>query len=186
MRGSMSNDRSIGGKTFRLREAESNADCGYLEGQPLMRREASNKTWSMDFVMGALACGQRIKCLTIVDDFTNECLNISVATGISGEQVARTLDAIAALKGYPQAVRTDQGPEFTSKALDQWAYDNRVELKLIQPGNPTQIGFIESFIWRFRDECLNELWLRDVAHAKEIIANWRRDYNENRPLSTLK
>ena len=69
----MSNDRSIGGKTFRLREAESNADCGYFEGPPLMRREASNQTWSMDFVMGALACSQRIKCLTIVDDFSNEC-----------------------------------------------------------------------------------------------------------------
>tara|TARA_R110001592_G_scaffold271012_1_gene537508 strand:+ start:4977 stop:5525 length:549 start_codon:yes stop_codon:yes gene_type:complete len=181
----MSNDRSIGGKTFRLREAESNADCGYFEGPPLMRREASNQTWSMDFVMGALACSQRIKCLTIVDDFTNECLDISVANGISGEQVARTLDAIAALRGYPQAIRTDQGPEFTSKALDQWAYANRVQLKLIQPGNPTRIGFIESVIWRFRDGCLRELWFQDLAGAKEIIGKWRRDYNDNRPLSAL-
>ena len=148
-----------------------------------MRPEAPNQTWSMDFIMGALACGRgrRIKCLTVVDDFTRECLGISVANDISGEQVARTLDAIAALRGYPQAVRTDQGPEFTSKALDQWAYDNRVELKLIQPGNPTQIGFIENFIRRFRAECLKKLWFRDVARAREIIGNWRRDYNENRP-----
>merc|ERR1712000_642130 len=79
----------------------------------------------MDFVMDALACGRRIKCLTIVDDFTKECLDIPVANGISGDQVARTLDAIAAFRGYPQAVRTDQGPEFTSKALDQWANENR-------------------------------------------------------------
>jgi putative transposase len=156
-----------------------------MERQPLVLPEAPNQTWSMDFVMDALACGRRIKCLTIVDDFTKECLDIPVANGISGDQVARTLDAIAAFRGYPQAVRTDQGPEFTSKALDQWAYDNRVELKLIQPGKPTQNGFIESFNGRFRDECLNEHWFRDLAHAREIIGKWRRDYNENRPHSAL-
>ncbi|MAO13479.1 IS3 family transposase [Marinobacter sp.] len=156
-----------------------------MERQPLVLPEAPNQTWSMDFVMDSLACGRRIKCLTIVDDFTKECLDIPVANGISGDQVARTLDAIAAFRGYPQAVRTDQGPEFTSKALDQWAYDNRVELKLIQPGKPTQNGFIESFNGRFRDECLNEHWFRNLAHAREIIGNWRRDYNENRPHSAL-
>ncbi|PHQ73743.1 IS3 family transposase [Marinobacter salarius] len=156
-----------------------------MERQPLVLPEAPNQTWSMDFVMDSLACGRRIKCLTIVDDFTKECLDIPVANGISGDQVARTLDAITAFRGYPQAVRTDQGPEFTSKALDQWAYDNRVELKLIQPGKPTQNGFIESFNGRFRDECLNEHWFRDLAHAREIISNWRRDYNENRPHSAL-
>lgn len=156
-----------------------------MERQPLVLPEAPDQTWSMDFVMDSLACGRRIKCLTIVDDFTKECLDIPVANGISGDQVARTLDAIAAFRGYPQAVRTDQGPEFTSKALDQWAYDNRVELKLIQPGKPTQNGFIESFNGRFRDECLNEHWFRDLAHAREIIGSWRRDYNENRPHSAL-
>ncbi len=156
-----------------------------IERQPLVLPEAPNQTWSMDFVMDSLECGRRIKCLTIVDDFTKECLDIPVANGISGDQVARTLDAIAAFRGYPQAVRTDQGPEFTSKALDQWSYDNRVELKLIEPGKPTQNGFIESFNGRFRDECLNEHWFRDLAHAREIIGNWRRDYNENRPHSAL-
>jgi len=108
-----------------------------VERQPLMLPEAPNHTWSMDFVMDALATGRRIKCLTIVDDFTKECLDIPVAMGISGNQVVRTLDAIAAFRGYPKAIRTDQGPEFTSKVLDQWAYDNGVELKLIQPGKPT-------------------------------------------------
>ncbi|WP_349343552.1 IS3 family transposase [Marinobacter sp. MMG032] len=157
-----------------------------MERHPLVLPEAPNQTWSMDFVMDSLACGRRIKCLTIVDDFTKECLDIPVANGISGNQVARTLDTIAAFRGYPQAVRTDQGPEFTSKALDQWAYDNGVELKLIQPGKPTQNGFIESFNGRFRDECLNEHWFRDLAHAREIIGNWRRDYNENRPHSALR
>ncbi len=84
-----------------------------VERQPLLLPGAPNHTWSMDFVMDALASGRRIKCLTIVDDFTKECLDIPVANGISGPQVARTLDAIAAFRGYPKAIRTDQGPEFT-------------------------------------------------------------------------
>ncbi|PVY78800.1 putative transposase [Tamilnaduibacter salinus] len=156
-----------------------------VERQPLVLPEAANQTWSMDFVMDALASGRRIKCLTIVDDFTKECLDIPVASGICGDQVVRTLEAIAAFRGYPQAVRTDQGPEFTGKALDRWAYDNDVELKLIQPGKPTQNGYVESFNGKFRDECLNEHWFRDLAHARQIISQWRRDYNEQRPHSAL-
>lgn len=133
----------------------------------------------------ALANGRRIKCLTIVDDFSKECLDIPVAHGISGEQVARTLNTIAAFRGYPVAVRTDQGPEFTGKALDQWAYQHGVELKLIQPGKPMQNGYIESFNGKFRDECLNEHWFSDLTHARELINQWRIDYNENRPHSSL-
>lgn len=156
-----------------------------IERQPLTLPDMPNHTWSMDFVMDALANGRRIKTLTIVDDFTKECLDIPVAHGISGDQVARTLNGIAAFRGYPKAVRTDQGPEFTGKALDQWAYQNGVELKLIQPGKPTQNGYIESFNGKFRDECLNEHWFRDLAHAREEIRHWRLDYNEKRPHSSL-
>ncbi|WP_407939248.1 IS3 family transposase [Microbulbifer thermotolerans] len=156
-----------------------------VERQPLSLPETPNHTWSMDFVMDALANGRRIKCLTIVDDFTKECLDIQVASGISGEQVVRSLDAIAAFRGYPKAIRTDQGPEFTGKALDQWAYRNGVDLKLIQPGRPTQNGYIESFNGKFRDECLNEHWFRDLAHARGLISQWRQDYNEQRPHSSL-
>src|SRR5690606_1218237 len=121
----------------------------------------------------------------ITDDFTKECLDIPVAMGISGEQVVRTLDGIAAFRGYPKAVRTDQGPEFTGRALDQWAYLHGVELKLIQPGKPMQNGYVESFNGKFRDECLNEHWFRDLAHARDKISNWRLDYNEQRPHSSL-
>ena len=156
-----------------------------VERQPLTLPEAPNQTWSMDFVMDALETGRRIKCLTIVDDFSKECLDIPVAFGISGDEVVRTLDAVAAFRGYPASVRTDQGPEFTGKALDQWAYRNNVELKLIQPGKPTQNGFIESFNGRFRDECLNEHWFADLHHAREVIGQWRKDYNEHRPHSAL-
>mgnify|MGYP000857316820 FL=1 len=142
-------------------------------------------TWSMDFVMDALATGRRIKCLTCVDDFTKECLTVTVAFGISGVQVTRILDSIALFRGYPATIRTDQGPEFTCRALDQWAFEHGVKLRLIQPGKPTQNGFIESFNGRFRDECLNEHWFSDVSHARKTISEWRQDYNECRPHSTL-
>ncbi len=155
------------------------------ERLPLLRPDAPNLTWSMDFVMDALASGRRIKCLTCVDDFTKECLTITAAFGISGVQVTRILDSIALFRGYPATIRTDQGPEFTCRALDQWAFKHGVELRLIQPGKPTQNGFIESFNGRFRDECLNEHWFSDILHAREIINDWRQDYNESRPHSSL-
>jgi len=152
---------------------------------PLLRPDTPNLTWSMDFVMDALANGRRIKCLTCVDDFTKECLTITAAFGISGVQVARILDSIALFRGYPATIRTDQGPEFTCRALDQWAFEHSAELRLIQPGKPTQNGFIESFNGHFRDECLNEHWFSDVLNARKIINDWRQDYNESRPHSSL-
>ena len=142
---------------------------------PLLRPEAPNLTWPMDFVMDALATGRRIKCLTCVDDFTKECLTITAVFGISGVQVTRILDSIALFRGYPATIRTDQGPEFTCRALDQWAYEHGVELRLIQPGRPTQNGFIESFNGRFRDECLNEHWFSDIVHARKTINDWWQD-----------
>lgn len=135
--------------------------------------------------MDALSTGRRIKCLTCVDDFTKECLTVTVAFGISGVQVTRILDSIALFRGYPATIRTDQGPEFTCRALDQWAFEHGVELRLIQPGKPTQNGFIESFNGRFRDECLNEHWFSDIVHARKIINDWRQDYNECCPHSAL-
>ncbi|KGW18155.1 integrase core domain protein [Burkholderia pseudomallei MSHR4000] len=129
--------------------------------------------------------GRRVKCLTVVDDFTKEAVDIVVDHGISGLYVARALDRAARFRGYPKAVRTDQGPEFTSRALDQWAYANGVTLKLIQAGKPTQNAYIESFNGKFRDECLNEHWFTTLAHARAVIAAWRQDYNEQRPHSAL-
>lgn len=156
-----------------------------VERQPLELPAQANQVWSMDFVMDATAAGRRIKTLTIVDDFTKESLDLVVAHSICGHRVVRTLDTIAQFRGYPKAVRTDQGPEFTSKALDQWAYDHGVTLKLIQPGKPTQNAYIESFNGRFRDECLNEHWFKDLHHARQVINHWRNDYNEQRPHSAL-
>jgi len=156
-----------------------------VERQALELPDKPNQVWSMDFVMDALCNGRRLKILTLVDDFTKEALDLPVAHSICGEQVVRVLDAVAHFRGYPAAVRTDQGPEFTSKALDQWAYQHGIQLKLIQPGKPTQNAYIESFNGKFRDECLNEHWFEDLAHARKEIANWRQDYNEVRPHQSL-
>ena len=156
-----------------------------LDRQVLTAPSAPNEVWSMDFVMDSLANGRRLKCLTIVDDFTRECLDIPVDHGISGAYVARVLDGIAQFRGYPVAIRTDQGPEFTSRALDRWAYEHGVDLKLIAAGKPTQNAFIESFNGKFRDECLNDHYFANLAHARAEIAAWRRDYNELRPHSSL-
>lgn len=99
----------------------------------------------MDFVMDALTNARRFKCLTCVDDFKKERLTITTAFGLSRVQVTRILDSTALFRGYPASIRTDQVPEFTCRALDQWALEHGVELRLIQPGKPTQNGFIDSF-----------------------------------------
>jgi len=148
------------------------------ERLPLLRPAAPNLTWSMDFVMDALSTGRRIKCLTCVDDFTKECLTLTDAFSIPGVQVTRSLDSIALYPLHPATIRTDQRPEFTCRALDQWAFEHGVELRLIQPGKPTQNGFIESFNGRFRDECLNEHWFSDIVHASKMINDCRQYHNE--------
>lgn len=156
-----------------------------VEREKLSRPSKPNEVWSMDFVSDALAGGRRIKALTIVDDFTKESVDIALDHGISGHYVTRVLDQAVRFRGVPAAIRTDQGPEFTGRALDQWAYRNGVQLKLIQPGKPTQNAYIESFNGRFRDECLNEHWFTSLAEARVLVAAWRRDYNERRPHSAL-
>jgi putative transposase len=156
-----------------------------VDRQALYVPTAPNQVWSIDFVMDALANGRRIKCLTIVDDFTRECLDIVVDYGISGGYVAQVLEAIGQFRGLPRAIRTDQGPEFTSRALDHWAYGCGVDLKLIAAGKPTQNAYIESFNGKFRDECLNDHYFRNLEHARAIVAAWRRDYNEARPHSGI-
>ncbi|MCH9300404.1 integrase core domain-containing protein [Pantoea allii] len=115
-----------------------------------------------------------VKRLTCVGDFTKACLT-------SGVQVSRILDCIALFRGYPATIRTDQGPEFTCRILEQWVFEQNVELRLIQPGKPTQNGFIKSFNRRFRDECLNKHGFSDIVHARKIINDWRQDYNGCRP-----
>ena len=154
------------------------------ERQRLCPATVPNKVWSMDFVSDALASGRRIKCLTVADDFTHESVDIAVDHGIGGAYVVRLLDQAACFRGYPQVVRTDNGPEFTSRAFMAWTQRHGIEHRLIEPGKPMQNGYIESFNGKFRDECLNEHWFTSLVQAREVIADWRRDYNEVRPHSS--
>ena len=149
--------------------------------RPLPIPSTINERWSMDFVSDYLQDGRRFRTLNILDDFSSESLGIEVGISIPGERVTRFLDMVALERGcYPGVIVVDNGPEFTSRALDQWAYKHGVELHFIEPGKPNQNAFIESFNGRFRDECLNEHWFVGLADAEEKIEAWRVDYNENR------
>jgi len=155
-----------------------------------MRLEAPygpNQIWCLDFVSDWLAQGRKtIRMLTIEDAFHRECLAIEVDTSLSGVRVASVLDRLTEERAaIPDVIVLDNGPELTSKALDQWAYERGVRLHFIDPGKPQQNGFIESFNGRFRDECLNEHWFLSLADARGIIEDWRIDYNRNRPHSSL-
>ncbi len=144
-----------------------------------------NKRWSMDFVSDALADGRRFRCLTIVDDFSRESPQIFVERSIPGHRVAQILDGLGGARGLPDTIVCDNGPEFAGSALDWWAHERGVKISFIRPGKPVENAFIESFNGKFRDECLNENWFTSLRDAQEKIEAWRRDYNRNRPHSSL-
>jgi putative transposase len=144
-----------------------------------------NQSWSMDFVSDGFVDGRRLRCLNIVDDFTRECLAIEVDTSLPGRRVVSVLERLAEFRGLPQSVTFDNGPEFISKALDEWAYREQLQLRFIEPAKPQQNCYVESFNGKFRDECLNEHWFLSMRHAREVIATWRQEYNEERPHSSL-
>ena len=121
----------------------------------------------------------------MVDDCSREALASDAEYSLPGVGVVDVLEAIAALPGYPKQIVIDNGPEFTGRVLDAWAYDKGVELRFIEPGKPTQNAFVESFNGRFRDECLNQHWFVTLADAQRIIEHWRQDYNTIRPHSSL-
>ena len=153
--------------------------------QPLGRPQAANQIWSMDFVFDRTAEGRVIKNLTVVDDATHEAVAILPERAIGGQTLTRILDRVAAHRGLPQAIRTDNGKEFCGHAMLTWAHTRGVKLFLIEPGKPNQNAYIESFNGRFRDECLNEHWFTSLSHAKVVIEAWRREYNEERPKKSL-
>src|SRR4051794_26100631 len=117
--------------------------------------------------------------------FTREALAIAIDQGIKGEQVVSAVTRVALARGMPRAIRVDNGPEFISKALDRWAYENGVTLDFSRPGKPTDNAFVESFNGRLRDECLNAHWFLSLADARSKIEAWRREYNESRPHTSL-
>jgi len=139
----------------------------------------------MDFIFDRFGQARALKVLNIVDDFTKEAVDIVAGSRIKAMDMVQVLEQAVRFRRRPQAIRTDQGPEFTGRALPGWADERGVRLKLIQAGKPTQNAYVESFNARFRDECLNEHVFRNLAHARAVIAQWRADYNERRPHSAL-
>lgn len=144
-----------------------------------------NQRWSMDFVSDQLWQGRRFRIFAVVDDYSRECLAWEVDTSLGGARVTRVLDRIVSQRGRPDFVRSDNGPEFTGQALDEWAYRNKVRLDFIDPGKPTQNAFVESFNSILRRECLNEHWFTSLAEARELIEAWRQEYNRERPHGSL-
>lgn len=144
-----------------------------------------NFVWAYDFVFDACANGQQIKCLTIVDEFTRECLAIDVAGSIRSRRVIELLTQLISTHGPPRYLRSDNGPEFVSRAILEWLADAAIETALIDPGKPWQNGADESFNGKLRDECLSLEWFRSRAEARVVIENWRRHYNAVRPHSSL-
>jgi putative transposase len=142
---------------------------------PLSAPGKINERWSMDFIADTLSNGRRIRALTIVDDFSKICPALEVDTSLSGERVTRALDRAIELHGKPGLLVMDNGPEFTSRALDSWAYKRGIALHWIDPGKPVQNAYVESFNGRFRDECLDVHQFATLDDARILIEEWRRD-----------
>ncbi len=145
----------------------------------------ANQVWAYDFVFDACANGQQLKCLTVIDEFTRECLAIDVAGSIRSGRVIEVLSKLVSVRGAPKFLRSDNGPEFVSRAVLQWLNDAGIDTAPIDPGKPWQNGANESFNGKFRDECLGMQWFKNRIDAKVVIEGWRKRYNGVRPHSSL-
>lgn len=152
---------------------------------PLPTPTEPNERWGMDFIHDSCVDGRRFRCLTMVDEFTRECPRIEADTSLPAARVIGVLEQLAAERGLPKSLVVDHGPEFISRALDIWAYRHGIQLVFIRPGKPVENAYIESFHSRFRDECLSTHWFLDLADARFQIEHYRRDYNQDRPHSSL-
>lgn len=153
--------------------------------KPLALPGRVDEVWTMDFTQDALASGRKFRTLNLMEGFTREALAIEVDTSLPGARVVRVLEGLGQSGRRPRAIQVDNGTEFTSRVVDQWAFEHGVELHFIAPGKPTQNAYIESFNGKFRDECLNENWFVSLEEARVKIEAWRKDYNQVRPHSAL-
>lgn len=147
--------------------------------------QSANHVWAYDFVFDRCANGQQLKCLTVVDEWTRECMAIEVAGSIRSRHVIDVLSRLISVHGATRHIRSDNGPEFVSRAIILWLHKADIDTAAIDPGKPWQNATNESFNDKFRDECLSLEWFRSRAEAKVIIETWRRHYNEVRPHSSL-
>ena len=149
------------------------------------RLTGPNQEWAMDFIVDGLATGRMVRILSVVDAYTRECLALEADTSLGSGRVTRVLEQLIDEHGRPEAVRSDNGPEFTSRRMLAWAEDWKVGLVNIEPGKPMQNGHVESFHGRLRDEFLNVNWFRTLNDVREKLADWQREYNTERPHSSL-
>jgi putative transposase len=147
---------------------------------------AANQRWSLDFTEDCLANGRRFRTLNLKDDCTRECPAILVDFSLPGQRVVGLLEDVAKVRGYPDVLVVDNGPELRGRDLDRWAHERGVRLFFIDPGKPMQNGSIESFNGRFREECLDQSWFTSLAEARRVIEAWRLDYNQQRPHTSLR
>jgi putative transposase len=152
---------------------------------PLALPDGPNRRWSLDFVSDVFTSGRRFRILAVVDDFTRECLCLVADTSLSGQRVARELDAVIARRGRPAGIVSDNGTELTSMAILRWSEERQVGWHYIAPGKPQQNAFVESFNGRLRDELLNETLFITLSQARRALAAWQLDYNTIRPHSGL-
>lgn len=156
-----------------------------LHRGPVPVARASNEYWSMDFVHDQLASGRKFRVLTVIDKWSRESVLLETDFSLTGQSVVLALQRVSSSRTLPKAITVDHGTEFTSKSLDEWAWNHGVTLDFIRPGKPTENAFIESFNGRLRDECLNVNQFESIADARQRIEAWREDYNHHRPHSSL-
>jgi len=151
------------------------------------RRRPGHKdhVWAYDFVSERTEKGGRLRMLSVVDEYTRECLTIDVARGFTGRKVVEVLAELFLLRGRPQYLRSDNGPEFAGKAVRKWLKESGVGTLFIEPGSPWENGYVESFNGKLRDECLNGELFLSLAEARYVVDRWRLDYNHHRPHSML-
>jgi putative transposase len=145
----------------------------------------ANQEWALDFVHDAAESGRRFRVLSVIDVYTRECLALEVETSFASRRVTRELEKIVVERGAPEAIRCDNGPEFTSRHFLGWAIERKIEVVHIEPGRPVQNAFVESFHGKLRDECLNASWFGSLLEARAKIGAWKKEYNEERPHSSL-
>jgi len=154
--------------------------------QQLFQPSKMNEVWSIDFMSDSLWDGRRIRLLNIIDDFNREILSIETDTSLPTLRVIKSLEEVGKMRGLPEMIRVDNGPEFISSKLDLWCKDKGITLILIQPGEPTQNAYIERFNGTFRRDVLNAYAFKSIAEVRQITESWMVDYNYHRPHNALK
>jgi putative transposase len=154
-------------------------------GAPREPVSGANQEWALDFVHDAAESGRKFRVLSVLDVYTRECLVLEVDTSFASRRVTRELEALIGERGAPARIRCDNGPEFTSRHFLAWCLERGIEVVHIEPGRPVQNAHVESFHGRLREECLNASWFGNLFEARARIGAWKKEYNEERPHSSL-